>query len=275
MAHHATANHRISIRRACRLFHLSLNAYRYQPKQSDDNALIAATLLNIIQQPHQERWGFRLCFDHMRNVLGMTFNHKRVHRIYVELKLNLRVTRHQRLERNQPAPLQTPQAINQVLSIDFMQDQLQDGRSVRVLNVCDDFNREGLIAEVDFSLPATRLTRALDQLFEWRGIPQVIRSDNGPEFISAHYQQWAAQRGITLWYTQPGNPQQNAYVERYNRTMRQELLNQHLFTSVEHLQALSTEWLWCYNHRRPHRANGRLTLVQKRLQAEVQNAVLH
>lgn len=275
MAHQAVASHGISIRRACGLFKVSRHTYRYEPKQKNDNALIAATLQGILKQPHQERWGFRLCFDHMRHVLGMRFNHKRVHRIYVDLKLNLRVTRHQRLVRRKPEALQTPQAINQVFSIDFMQDQLEDGRSVRVLNVCDDFNREGLIAEVDFSLPAKRLTRALDQLFEWRGLPKVLRSDNGPEFVSDHYQQWAEKRGIALWYTQPGNPQQNAYVERYNRTMREELLNQHVFTSIAHLQDLSTQWLWCYNHRRPNRANGCLTPVQKRLQAQAKQAVLH
>lgn len=265
MAHAATQQHPISIRSACQLFSISLTCYYYQAKHIEENADIARLLHDIVNTPHQERWGFRLCFDHIRNVLGLNYNHKRVHRIYVQERLNLRTTRHQRIQRDAPAPLSTPSAPNAVLSIDFMHDQLKDGRSVRVLNVLDDFNREALIAEMDFSIPARKLTHYLDRLFEWRGLPQVIRSDNGPEFISDHYRTWAAERGIKLWYTQPGNPQQNAFIERFNRTMREGLLTPHLFSSLDDLQHLATEWLWCYNNRRPHIANGRITPVQKRL----------
>jgi putative transposase len=275
MAHQATDTGIISARKACKLFAVSQTCYRYQPKSSQANAQIAVQLREIISLEHQKRWGFRLCFDHMRSVLGLKHNHKRVYRIYCQEKLNLRITRHQRIIRAAPSPLATPAAINEVLSIDFMHDQLADGRSVRVLNVIDDFNREGLIAEVDFSIPALKLTRFLDQLFEWRGQPKVIRSDNGPEFISHHYRDWAEKRGIELWYTQPGNPQQNAFVERYNRTMREDLLTPHIFSSIEELQNLSTQWLWCYNNRRPHIANGRITPVQKRLIAQAAAATLH
>jgi putative transposase len=275
MAHHAKIHHKISIHTLCALFGISETCYRYIPKNKEENAVITAKLHEIVNTKHQERWGFRLCFDYMRSTLGWCYNHKRVHRIYCKEQLNLRITRHQRIVRAAPLTLATPSKMNQVLSIDFMHDQLTDGRSVRVLNVCDDFNREGLIAAIDFSMPAKRLTRELDQLFEWRGQPQVIRSDNGPEFISEHYRKWAKKRGITLWHTQPGNPQQNAYIERYNRTMREELLNRHLFTSLEHMHTLSTEWLWCYNNCRPHVANGRITPVQKRLQAQAKAATIH
>ena len=103
-----------------------------------------------------------------------------------------------------------------------MYDNLSDGRSIRSCNVIDDHNREGLLAEINFTIPAVTLTRYLDQLIEWRGKPQFIRSDNGPEFISQHYQQWAQRKGITLIDIQPGKPQQNAYIERFNRTMRDE-----------------------------------------------------
>ena len=113
----------------------------------------------------------------------MLFNHKRVHRIYCQEKLNLRIERHQRIVRTAPLPLATPSCSNQVLSIDFMHDQLADLRSIHILNVIDNFNYEGLIAEADFSIPAFKLTRYLDWLFEWRGRPKVIRSDNESEFI--------------------------------------------------------------------------------------------
>lgn len=275
MARYARNHHKVSIYKACQLFGISETCYRYQAKSPEINAKIAAKLHEIVNTKHQERWGFRLCFDYMRGLLGWRYNHKRVHAIYVKERLNLRTTRHQRIIRAAPLPLATPSKMNQVFSIDFMHDQLIDGRSVRVLNVGDDFNREGLIAAIDFSIPAQRLTRELDQLFEWRGQPQVIRSDNGPEFISDHYRNWAKQRGITLWYTQPGNPQQNAYIERYNRTMREELLNRHLFVSLEQMQELSTEWLWTYNNRRPHIANGRITPAQKRQQAQAKLQTVH
>ncbi len=106
------------------------------------------------------------------------------------------------------------------------------------------------------------ITKALNQIIEWRGKPQVIRSDNGPEYISHKLANWAAQQGITLWFTQPGNPQQNAYIERFNRTMRYELLNQSLFTTIEQAQDAATKWQWIYNHDRPSMALNGLTPIQ-------------
>jgi len=104
--------------------------------------------------------------------------------------------------------------------MDFMHDQLADGRSIRLFNVIDDFNRAGLGIEVDFSLPSERVIRALDRIIEWRGKPEAIRCDNGPEYISGVTLAWAARRGIRIDFIQPGQPQQNAYVERQNRTVR-------------------------------------------------------
>lgn len=117
--------------------------------------------------------------------------------------------------------------------MDFMADQLGDGRSSRALNVSDDFNRKGLGIEVDLSLPALRATRTLDRIIEWRGKPGAIRVNNSPEYISATLVVWAERHGIRLCYIQHGKPQQNAYVERYNRRVRQEWLGQHIFESIE------------------------------------------
>ena len=275
MAHHTHSRHKVSIRKVCALFGISETCYRYQLTQTEINQRIADKLLEITTTKGQTTWGFKLCYLHIRHVLQWSYNHKRVHRIYCTLKLNLRLRPHKRIKRKLPLPLKAPDVINQIWSIDFMHDQLNDGRSVRSLNVLDDCNREGLLAEIDFSLPAQRVTRALNQLIEWRGKPTVIRSDNGPEYISHHFKQWAEQRGIVLWYTQPGNPQQNAYIERFNRTMRYELLNQHLFTSLEHLQNEATEWLWCYNHNRPHMALGGKTPNQVRVALKTQNQTVH
>ena len=147
--------------------------------------------------------------------------------------------------------------------MDFMHDQLSDGRSYRTFNVIDDFNREGLALDVDISLPSVRVIRALDQIIEWRGKPQSIRCDNGPEYISETLKAWSEKNNIQLKFIQPGNPQQNAYVERFNRTVRYDLLNQYIFEEINQVQDAATNWLWTYNNERPNMALGGITPNQK------------
>jgi putative transposase len=258
-----------SIRHACKTFGISEHCYRYQSELSDDNAELVALLTRITNE--ERTWGFGMCFLYLRNVLNKPWNHKRVYRVYCELGLNLRIKPRVRLEREKPQPLAVPERINEVLSIDFMHDQLSDQRTFRVLNVIDDCTREGLAMEADFSLSTARVIRTLEQVFEWRGTPKVIRSDNGPEFRSHAFEDWAALKGIRLEKIQPGHPEQNAYVERFNRTVRYDLLGQELFESIERVQACVTEWLWRYNHRRPNMGNGGFTPAQKRQQVECQS----
>ena len=186
-----------------------------------------------------------------------------MYRIYRELELNLRIKPKKRLVREKPEPLAVPEAINEVWSMDFMHDQLSDSRCFRLFNVIDVFDREGLGIEVDFSLPAERVIRALEQIIEWRGQPSAIRCDNGPEYISGVLQAWAEQRGIRVDYIQPGKPQQNAYIERYNRTVRYDWLGQYLFDSIAEVQDFATRWLWTYNHERPNMGLGGITPKQK------------
>jgi len=144
-----------------------------------------------------------------------------------------------------------------------MADWLGDGRAFRLLNVLDDFNREGLGIEVDFSLPAERMIRSLDRIIEWRGKPASIRVDNGPEYISGKLLAWAEQHCISIRHIQPGKPQQNAYVERYNRTVRHEWLDQNIIESIEEAQDYATQWLWTYNNERPNMGIGGITPAQK------------
>ena len=144
-----------------------------------------------------------------------------------------------------------------------MSDSLPSGQKFRTFNVIDDYNREGLGIEVDFSLPSARVIRALDQIIEWRGKPAAIRCDNGPENISAELIAWANNRKITMLYIQPGKPTQNAYIERFNRTVRHEWLDMHAFDSIAHAQDLATRWLWTYNNERPHSAIGGIPPVMK------------
>jgi putative transposase len=261
MAIWAVKNKGVSIRLACETFNVSQTCYRYQKTCSAENELIADWLIRLTTA--HRNWGFGLCFLYLRNVKGFKWNHKRVSRIYKELELNLRIKPKKRIVRDKPQPLTVPDAINEIWSMDFMHDQLSDGRCVRLFNVIDNFNREGLGIEIDFSLPAQRVVRSLDNIIEWRGKPSAILCDNGPENIGSVMTEWAKQHDIKMLYIQPGNPQQNAYVERYNRTVRYEWLSQHLFDTIEEMQDYATDWLWSYNYERPNMALGGITPKMK------------
>jgi putative transposase len=246
---------------ACRTFGISETCYRYERKLSDENEQIADLLLGLTQV--HRTWGFGLCFLYLRNVKGYSWNHKRVYRIYRELELNMRIKPKKRLVREEPEKLAVPTEPNAMWSMDFMSDSLESAKPFRLLNVLDDFNREGLGIEVDVSLPSERVIRTLDQIIKWRGCPKEIRVDNGPEYISGKLIAWAATRGIAIRHIQPGKPQQNAYVERYNRTVRHEWLNQYVFRNIEEVRNAATNWLWTYNNERPNMGLGGITPAQK------------
>ena len=202
MAKKAVVERSISIWFACSAFQISETCYRYKRKLSAENVRIADWLIRLTH--NQRNWGFGLCFLFLRNVKGFRWNHKRVYRIYRELELNLRIKPKKRLIRDKPEPLSVPEQLNQTWSMDFMHDQLADGRRYRLFNVLDDCNREGLCIEVDFSLPAERVIRALDEIIEWRGQSEMLRCDNGPEYISELLKLWAKKRVIHLEFIQPG-----------------------------------------------------------------------
>ena len=251
----------IGVRLACQIFLISETCYRYKPKLSSENKKIAEWLISLTNE--HRNWGFGLCYLYLRNVRGYGWNHKRVYRIYCELALNLRIKPKKRIVREKPVPLAVPDKINQCWSMDFMHHKLTDSHTFRLFNVIDDHNREGLGIEVDFSLPASRVIRTLDRIIEWRGKPKVIRCDNGPEYISHLLAAWAEKNEITLKFIQPGNPQQNAYIERYNRTVRYDWLEQFLWKEIGEVQDYATKWLWHYNHQRPNMALGGFTPKQK------------
>jgi putative transposase len=140
--------------------------------------------------------------------------------------------------------------------MDFMSDSLTTGRAFRTLNILDDFNREALWIDIDTSLPAPRVTRILDMLASWRGYPQRLRIDNGPEFIAHHLADWAQQHTVQLNFIQPGKPAQNAYIERFNRTFRFEVLNAYVFDTLQEVRDVTEQWLEEYNAIRPHDALG-------------------
>jgi putative transposase len=201
----------------------------------------------------QPRWGCDKMTDYLRNQ-GHPWNHKRIRRVYRAMALHLKRKPKKRLPARTAQTLVVPEQMNQTWSLDFMSDALSNGRAFRTLNILDDFNREALWIEVDTSLPAERVVRVLEQLLEWRGKPASIRMDNGPELISQRLESWAKKKNIALLHIQPGKPAQNAYIERFNRTFREEVLDSYLFDQLEEVRNITEHWLEDYNTIRPHEA---------------------
>lgn len=245
----------MSIRQACFLTDLNCSSYYYRPKERDDSVIIDA--LRDLADNHY-RWGFWMMFYCLRNE-GYFWNHKRVYRVYTSMNLNLRSKRKKRLPIRKKECLLQPLAPNIHWSMDFMQDSLSDGKKFRTLNVIDDFNREGLSIIPSKSITAKRVIMELSQLIEWRGKPEKIRVDNGPEFIAQVLEDWCKINEIELKFIEPGKPAQNAYIERFNRTFRREVLSMNLFISLDDIQTKTNDWLYMYNHKRPHRSLGKIS----------------
>lgn len=202
----------------------------------------------------RRRWGYR----RLHRVLyrtGWKVNRKRIYRLYRAEGLAIRRRRRKRMAVAR-VPMIAPSRLNERWSMDFMSDVLTSGRRFRILNILDDFSREGLADEVDFSLPARRVIRALDILALERGLPERIVVDNGPEFRSSALDEWAYQHGVTLDFIEPGKPVQNAFVESYNGRMRDECLNEHWFTSLEEARQVVELYRKDYNEVRPHSSLG-------------------
>jgi putative transposase len=244
--------HQLPVRQACRTARLARSAY-YAPRQRrDDTAEISAIQAYIADN---QRHGFDKLYP---VVHAQGFGKHRLYRVYKALKLNLKRRGKRRLPARVKAPLSVPVRPNETWSADFMSDALWSGRRFRTFNVLDDYNREALSIEIDTSLPALRVVRALDQLIEIRGKPRALRMDNGPEFISATLAKWAARHAVTLQFIQPGKPMQNGYVERFNRTYREEVLNSYVFETLGEVRRMTAEWLVRYNELRPHESLGNL-----------------
>jgi putative transposase len=203
------------------------------------------------------RWGFWKCYDRLR-LDGRGWNHKRVHRVYCELRLNLPRRTRRRVPQRLRQPLEAPAQLNGTWALDFMHDALYGGRRFRTLNVLDEGNRQGLAIEVGTSIPSARVVRLMERLIELYGRPAALRIDNGPELTAEVFVDWCRQRDIELRYIQPGKPDQNAYIERFNRSYRDEVLSAYVFESIEQVQLLTDEWLRTYNEERPHDSLGRV-----------------
>jgi putative transposase len=193
---------------------------------------------------------------------GKTWNHKKVHRVYCDMKLNLQRRTKKRIITRERQPLGEATEVNLVWALDFMRDTLYDGRPFRTLNVIDEGNREALRIECGTSIPSARLLRTLNQLIEVYGMPEAIRMDNGPEMTSQTFIEWAEEMGIELLFIQPGKPNQNAFVERFNRSFRDEVLDANLFNSIAEAQEAADAWVVDYNEFRPHDSLGEMTPME-------------
>lgn len=245
---YAQNEYKISIRQACILFSIRQSVYYYRCKPKDDEPI--REHLAELAELHS-RWGFWMMHHHLRN-LSHAWNHKRVYRIYTEMGLNLRRKHKKRLPQRVREPLVQPLLPNVTWSMDFMHDGLTNGIRFRSFNVIDDFNREALNISIDKSLTSHRVIRELEKLIEWRGKPEVLRVDNGPEFIAHVMEKWTEDNGIELRFIQKGKPHQNGYVERFNRTYRDEVLNAFAFNNLAEARVLTNAWIWIYNNERPH-----------------------
>lgn len=246
----------LPVQRACRIVGLSRAAfYRSQPAVPPRDAFVIEALQDVVAS--DPRWGFWKCYDRLR-ALGHVWNHKRVHRIYCALRLNLPRRTKRRVPTRPRQPLAVVPTLNGIWALDFLHDRLYDGRPFRVLNVLEEGNREALAIEPAFALPSRRVVAVLDELVAVHGTPGGFRCDNGPEFLADPFVRWCADRGIAIHYIQPGKPDQNALIERFNRTYRDEVLNAWLFTSLDEVQAISETWRHRYNTVRPHDSLGRV-----------------
>lgn len=243
----------ISERRACRLVGLSRTVLHYLPAQRPDNARIQERLVELAEA--RRRFGYRRLHALLRRE-GIDANHKRVHRLYREAGLAVRRRRKRHGVAVDREPLLLPTGPNQVWSMDFVFDALADGRRLKCLTIVDDFTREAVDIVVDRSIGGDYVTRVLERAALFRGYPQAIRTDQGPEFTGRALDQWAYAHGVHLKLIQAGKPTQNAYIESFNGKFRDECLNDHWFKTIHHARDLVAAWRRDYNEQRPHSALG-------------------
>ena len=246
----------LSVSRACRIVRFSRAAHYRAPKPAleRDGEVIAALQLVVTKSP---RAGFWKCFDRLR-AKSHPWNHKRVYRVYRALRLNLPRRTRRRVPTRLRQPLVAPLELNKIWALDFMSDALYGGRKFRTLNVIDEANREALALEVSTSIPSVRVVRVLNELVALYGRPEALRMDNGPEFTAYVLREWCEAQAIDPRYIQPGKPDQNAFVERFNRSYREDVLDAYVFESVEEVRAVTEEWMEDYNGERPHDSLGGL-----------------
>ena len=252
------AEHQMSERHACALVGLSRDTYRHVGQTSALNMVLRE---QIVQTAHaRRRWGYRMIHDVLRpHYPGI--NHKRVYRIYTAEGLSIR-KRKKTKRIGVRVPLVAAKAVNQTWSIDFVSDAIARpgtvSRRIKCLTVADDFSHECVDITADYGIGGAYVTRLLDRAATFRGYPQEVRTDNGPEFTCRAFMTWTQKHGIRHILIEPGSPTQNAYIESFNGTFRDECLDENWFESLEQARQIIAIWRTDYNETRPHSSCGRM-----------------
>lgn len=255
MVDYIVQEHQIGIRQACGCLRLERSSYYYRPKKEEDTELIDC--LNKLSEKHPS-YGFKKMFHSLRNQ-GFGWNHKKVYRVYKKLGLNLLRKRKRRLASRERQSIEVPEQYNEVWSMDFMSDALFNSRRFRTFNIIDDYSREAIWIEIGLSIGAMRMTDLLEWIVKERGKPKAIRTDNGPEFTSSVFTNWCHKHRIEIRYIQPGKPVQNAFIERFNRSYRTEVLDARIFNNLVEVREITSDWKEHYNTQRPHESLGNLS----------------
>ena len=248
----------MSAKRACGLMTLQRSTY-YRKSVKDPQSALRQRLKELAGD--RPRFGYRRLHVLLARE-GWQVNHKRVHRLYQEEGLGLRIKAKKRRAKRVRVPEPPANAPNECWSLDFVHDRLVDGRQIRALTAIDNCTRESLCIEVDYSLPAHRVTEALDRVIAVRGKPAVIRTDNGTEFTSTQFDRWAWGNRIRLDYIEPGKPTQNGLIESFNGRLRDECLRTAWFETLATAQEIIEKWRQDYNNTRPHSSLGNLAPTQ-------------
>ncbi len=256
----------LSERRALTVVRMSASALRYQPAP-DRNVALRGQIIALAHR--HRRYGVGMIYLKLRQA-GELANYKRVERIYVAERLQIRRRRRKKVPVADRQPLLKPAAPNDVWSADFVFDRTAEGRVLKCLTIVDDATTEAVAIVTARALGGLPVTRALDRLAIARGLPRVLRTDNALEFCGRAMLTWAHERRVTLRLIEPGKPNQNAYIESFNGRFRDECLNEHWFTSLAHAQAIIEAWRQEYNEERPKKGLGGLTpaAYAKRLMKE-------
>jgi transposase InsO family protein len=242
-------------RHALRVVKMSASALRYKPAP-DRNIALRARIRTLAWR--HRRYGAGMIYLKLRQA-GEIVNHKRVDRLYAEEKLQVKRRKRKKVPVRERQPLIRPQAANEVWSMDFVFDRSADGRVIKNLAIVDDATHESVLIRPERAISGVMVTRVLDELAITRGLPKVIRTDNGKEFCGRAMLIWAHQHNVTLRLIEPGKPNQNAFIESFNGRFRDECLNEHWFLNLEHARAIIEAWHKEYNEERPKKGLSGLT----------------
>nr|WP_319554438.1 IS3 family transposase [uncultured Vibrio sp.] len=246
----------LSERRACLLVGIQRASLRYQPQANREDDKLQARIKELALE--RRRFGYRRIHRLLRRE-GFDVNHKRVYRLYCELGLTVSKRRRRKSQRVEREPLLLPSVPNHTWSMDFVMDALSNGRRIKCLTIVDDYTKECLDIPVATGISGDEVVITLESIAAFRGYPEAIRTDQGPEFTGKALDQWAYQHGVILKLIQAGKPTQNAYIESFNGKFRDECLNEHWFRDLSHARDLISLWRMDYNENRPHSALGYLT----------------